>query len=148
MHSQSLNIAQILKLLPNRYPFLMVDRVVDYKNKEWLIAIKNVTINEPYFTGHFPNRPVMPGVMIIETLAQAAGLLVYQESENLSMRFVLAGVDQARFKRIVEPGDQLILEVTVERLRKSLWKFSTVAKVGDAIATSAKILLATGVPPE
>jgi 3-hydroxyacyl-[acyl-carrier-protein] dehydratase len=139
-----LDIYTILKYLPHRYPFLLVDRVLECKVGESIRAVKNVTFNEPFFTGHFPERPVMPGVMILEALAQTAGILTYitlRKVPNQNTRFYFAGIDGCRFRRPVEPGDQLILTAQVGRNIKGIWKLSTVAYVGEAEAASAQMLL-------
>jgi 3-hydroxyacyl-[acyl-carrier-protein] dehydratase len=139
-----MDIYSILKYLPHRYPFLLVDRVLECKVGESIRAIKNVTFNEPFFTGHFPERPVMPGVMILEALAQTAGILTYatlRKVPNAGTRFYFAGIDNCRFRRPVVPGDQLILTSRVERNMKGIWKLSTVALVGDAEAVSADMML-------
>jgi 3-hydroxyacyl-[acyl-carrier-protein] dehydratase len=139
-----LDIYAILKCLPHRYPFLLVDRVLECKAGESIRAIKNVTFNEPFFTGHFPERPVMPGVMILEALAQTAGVLTYttlRKVPNENTRFYFAGIDNCRFRRPVEPGDQLLLTAKVERAMKGIWKLSTAAYVGDAEAAHADMLL-------
>jgi 3-hydroxyacyl-[acyl-carrier-protein] dehydratase len=139
-----LDIFAILKYLPHRYPFLLVDRVLECTPGESIRAIKNVTFNEPHFTGHFPERPVMPGVMILEALAQAAGILTYatlRRVPNEKTRFYFAGIDGCRFRRPVEPGDQLVLTAKVERNMKGIWKLSTAAFVGEAEAASAEMML-------
>jgi 3-hydroxyacyl-[acyl-carrier-protein] dehydratase len=139
-----LDIYHILKYLPHRYPFLMVDRVLECRTGESIRAIKNVTFNEPFFTGHFPERPVMPGVMILEALAQTAGILTYntlRKVPNENTRFYFAGIDGCRFRRPVEPGDQLILTAQVLRNMKGIWKLSTRAYVGEAEAVSADMML-------
>lgn len=140
-----MDINEVLKYLPQRYPFLLVDRVISIKEGESLVALKNVTINEAFFEGHFPGRPVMPGVLIIEALAQAGGLLAYK-STNTSPQdgtlYLFAGIDNARFRRVVEPGDQLRLEVKVIRSRSEMWKLSAEAYVGDELAASAELLSA------
>jgi 3-hydroxyacyl-[acyl-carrier-protein] dehydratase len=139
-----LDIYQILKYLPHRYPFLLVDRVLECKSGESIRAVKNVTFNEPFFTGHFPERPVMPGVMILEALAQTAGVLTYntlRKVPNANTRFYFAGIDGCRFRRPVEPGDQLILTAKVGRNMKGIWKLSTAAYVGEAEAASAEMML-------
>ena len=139
-----LTIFQILKYLPHRYPFLMIDRVTEFKSGESLRAIKNVTFNEPHFTGHFPDRPVMPGVLILEALAQAAGVLVFatiRKVPNANTRFYFAGIDGCRFRRPVEPGDVLTLTATIERQMKGIWRLSTAAYVGDAEAAQATLML-------
>ena len=142
-----LDIRAILKRLPHRYPFLLVDRVLECVPGKSIRALKNVTINEPFFQGHFPHRPVMPGVMIIEALAQAAGILTFVTAgafptENSNFYFV--GIDKARFRRPVGPGDQLTLVTTLERTLRGIWKMSAVASVGDAEAATAELMLALG----
>lgn len=139
-----LDIHAILRYLPHRYPFLLVDRVLECTSGESIRAVKNVTFNEPFFTGHFPERPVMPGVMILEALAQTAGILTYntlRKVPNENTRFYFAGIDGCRFRRPVEPGDQLILTAKVARNMKGIWKLSTVAYVGEAEAVSAEMML-------
>lgn len=134
---------EIKKHLPHRYPFLLVDRVCAIKVNESITAYKNVSFNEPYFNGHFPSRPVMPGVLIIEAMAQASGILILHslgETSDESGLYFLAGVDNARFKRVVEPGDQLMLEVEVIKVRKTLWKFQGRAMVGDQLACEATFI--------
>jgi 3-hydroxyacyl-[acyl-carrier-protein] dehydratase len=143
--SISLDIMGVRRLLPHRYPFLLVDRVLECVKGERIKAIKNVTTNEEFFSGHFPHRPVMPGVIIIEALAQAAGILAFVTADVVpddSTRFFFVGIDKARFRRPVEPGDQLILTATLERSFKGIWKFSTVAYVGDTEVTSAEMMVA------
>lgn len=142
---EQLDIHQILQHLPHRYPFLLIDRVLDCKAGESLTALKNVTINEPYFIGHFPYRPVMPGVLILEALAQATGILAIrtanrQRTEKSLYYFV--GIDRARFKHPVEPGDQLILEVIFKRNMRNLWKFDASAKVEGKVVASAELMCA------
>ena len=144
-----LDIHAILKRLPHRYPFLLVDRVLECVPSDRIRALKNVTVNEPYFQGHFPHRPVMPGVIIIEALAQAAGILAFVTAgvfpdENSVFYFV--GIDKARFRRPVEPGDQLILSATLERNLRGIWKLAAVATVDGAEAAAAELMLAPGVP--
>jgi 3-hydroxyacyl-[acyl-carrier-protein] dehydratase len=141
----SLDIMDIRRLLPHRYPFLLVDRVLECVKGESIRALKNVTVNEPFFPGHFPHRPVMPGVMIIEALAQTAGLLAFITADVVpdeSTRFYFVGIDKARFRKPVEPGDQLILTAKLERMMKGIWKFSTVAYVGENEVTSAEMMVA------
>ena len=138
-----MDIHAILKQLPHRYPFLLVDRVLELQRNERILAIKNVTFNEPYFMGHFPGRSVMPGVLILEALAQAAGLLAFDAmgqvpDENNIYYFV--GIDGARFKRPVEPVDQLHLEITIDRVRAGIWKFKGAARVGDEVACEAELM--------
>lgn len=136
-----MDIAKITSLLPHRYPFLLVDRVTEVEPGQRLVAIKNVTINEPFFQGHFPEKPVMPGVLIIEALAQATGLLA-MESEEVADKaiYYLVGVDKARFKRPVVPGDQVRLEVSVLKTRRGIWTFEGKATVDGAVCASAEIM--------
>jgi len=140
---KTLDIHQILKQLPHRYPFLMVDRVLELEHGKRIKALKNVTVNEPFFLGHFPQRPVMPGVMTLEALAQAAALLSFDamgtSPDNKSV-YYFAGIDSARFKRPVEPGDQLILDVTLDRAKAGIFKFSGKALVGNEVAAEAQLL--------
>jgi 3-hydroxyacyl-[acyl-carrier-protein] dehydratase len=147
-----MDINAIMLQLPHRYPFLMVDRVLECIPGKSIRALKNVSYNEPYFPGHFTYRPVMPGVMIIEALAQAAGILAFKTAgvvPDESTRFFFVGIDKARFRRPVEPGDQLILTAKLERSFKGIWKFSTVALVDDAEVASAEMMVApeTGKQP-
>jgi len=136
-----LDIHAILNQIPHRYPFLLIDRVTSCKPGVSVTAVKNVSINEPFFTGHFPNRPVMPGVLIIEAMAQAAGILAFLTNESApsdDTLYVFAGIDKARFKRQVEPGDQLHIDVKLIKRRSSLWKFSASATVDGKVVCSAK----------
>jgi 3-hydroxyacyl-[acyl-carrier-protein] dehydratase len=138
-----LDIHRIMQYLPHRYPFLMVDRVLECEPGKRLRAIKNVSINEPYFTGHFPQRPVMPGVLILEALAQATGILAMissQHQPDSKSLYFLVGVDNARFKQVVEPGDQLLLEVSVTREKRGIWVFAGEARVDGKIAASAELM--------
>ncbi len=147
MTNIALNIKQIMKQLPHRYPFLLVDRVNDCVPGKSLTAQKNVTVNEPFFSGHFPIRPVMPGVLIIEALAQATGLLEFATQEGKQDNdaiYFFVGIDKARFKRPVEPGDQLILKVKLLRRVKILWKFEAQAEVDGKIVAKAEIMCAPG----
>lgn len=143
---KTIDINQIKELLPHRYPFLLVDRVLDYTPRESLTAIKNVTVNEPFFNGHFPQKPVMPGVLMIEAMAQAGGILYFQtmrdEGNEDNGIILLAGVDNARFKRIVQPGDQLRFEIKVTKIRSVIWKMEGKAYVGDELACSAELMSA------
>ncbi|MCU0926496.1 MAG: 3-hydroxyacyl-ACP dehydratase FabZ [Hydrogenophaga sp.] len=138
-----MDIHQILKQLPHRYPFLLVDRVLELEKGKRILALKNVTINEPFFEGHFPHRPVMPGVLMLEAMAQAAALLSF---DTLGMVpdektvYYFAGIDGARFKRPVEPGDQLLMDVTLDRMRAGISKFKGVARVGTEIACEAELM--------
>lgn len=139
----ALDIHGILKHLPHRPPFLLVDRVLKIDPFKSLTAIKNVTMNEPFFVGHFPQRPVMPGVLIIEALAQASAILAFAstgEDPHGNSLYYFAGIDNARFKKIVEPGDQLQLEIEVIKMRGILNKMRGIAKVGDEIACSADLM--------
>ena len=144
MNIEKLNfdIHKILTLLPHRYPFLMVDRVLELEPHKSIKALKNVTVNEPFFTGHFPQRPVMPGVMILEALAQTAALLTFSEEEQdfENTLYYFVGIDGARFKRVVEPGDQLILNVTFERYMRGIWKFKAQADVDGVVACEAELM--------
>ena len=138
-----MDIHQVLKQLPHRYPFLMVDRVVELEHGKRIKAVKNVSANEPYFLGHFPKRPVMPGVMMIEALAQAAALLSFDAvgaSPDENQIYYFAGIDAARFKRPVEPGDQLILEATVDRVKSGIYKYRTRASVDGETAVAADLM--------
>jgi len=141
----SLDIHKVLQMLPHRYPFLLIDRVLDYKKGESLTAIKNVTINEHFFPGHFPRRPVMPGVLVIEAMAQACGVLSYITQEGNTTEngiFLFVGIDNARFKRQVEPGDQLRFEVKLNRTVRGIMMYSASAFVGDDLACSAELMCA------
>ncbi len=141
--STLMDIHQIIKKLPHRYPFLLVDRVVEFEKDVRLKALKNVTINEPFFNGHFPNRPVMPGVLMLEALAQASALLSFSsegETSDGSRLYYFAGIDGARFKRVVEPGDQLILESTITRKKGAIYKYATRATVDGELAVEAELM--------
>jgi 3-hydroxyacyl-[acyl-carrier-protein] dehydratase len=138
-----MDIHRILKRLPHRYPFLLVDRVLELEKNVRIKALKNVTINEPFFGGHFPARPVMPGVLILEALAQAAALLSFESmdvepGDDMVVYFV--GIDGARFKRPVEPGDQLLLEASIERAKSGIYKYKTRATVGGETAAEAELM--------
>ena len=139
----TMDIHQILKKLPHRYPILLVDRVLSVEEGKKIRALKNVTINEPYFVGHFPHRPVMPGVLMLEAMAQTAALLSFSTpgsgpSENSVIYF--AGIDGARFKRPVEPGDQLIIEVELIRAKAGIYKYKGEARVGNDLACEAELM--------
>jgi len=139
----SMDINEILRHLPHRYPFLLIDRVIEFKKGESLTGIKNVTYNEPFFQGHFPQRPVMPGVLILEAMAQATGLLAFRTLENTADRdtlYFLVGMDRVRFKRPVEPGDQLLLSARLLKTKHGIWMFDCDARVDGAIAASAEIM--------
>ena len=146
MTEPKLDIAAISQRLPHRYPFLLVDRVLEISMPSSLVALKNVTINEPFFTGHFPDLPVMPGVLIVEALAQAGGLLVFElvGEEKHGAVLYLASVEKARFKSPVRPGDQLILRVVLTASRTSLWRFDCRAEVDGKIAAEAQITMVAG----
>ena len=136
---------EIKKFLPHRYPFLLVDRVIECIPGERLTGIKNVTVNEPFFQGHFPQKAIMPGVLIIESLAQATGLLGFRtmsETPRDDLLYMLVGVDNVRFKRQVVPGDQLVLNVRLVKKSRSIWKFTCEATVDDELVTSANMLCA------
>ena len=138
-----MDIYEILKKLPHRYPILLVDRVLTLEKNKRIRALKNVSINEPYFNGHFPHRPVMPGVLMLEALAQAAAILAIETLEialDDKTVFYFAGIDGVRFKRPVEPGDQLILEVEVDRIKAGIHKFNARGKVGDELACEAQLM--------
>jgi 3-hydroxyacyl-[acyl-carrier-protein] dehydratase len=140
-----MDINEILQYLPHRYPFLLVDRILELEEGKRVLALKNVTINEPFFPGHFPHRPVMPGVLILEALAQAAAVLSFKTmgqkpDENSVVYF--AGIDKARFKRPVSPGDQLLLEVSITRTMRNIWKYQAVARVGEETAAEAELMCA------
>lgn len=139
----TMDIHQILKQLPHRYPILLVDRVLEIEKGVRIRAIKNVSINEPFFMGHFPHRPVMPGVLMLEALAQAAALLSFDvlgSSPDDNTVYYFAGIDGARFKRPVEPGDQLILDVTIDRMKAGIFKFKARALVGEDVAVEADLM--------
>jgi len=136
-----MDIQKIQSLLPHRYPFLLVDRVIDTEPGKRLVAIKNVTINEPFFQGHFPSKPVMPGVLLIEGMAQATGLLAMESTDvPKEAIYYLVGVDKARFKRPVVPGDQLVFEVEVLKRKREIWVFDASAKVDGKVVASAEIM--------
>ncbi|HUE10429.1 MAG TPA: 3-hydroxyacyl-ACP dehydratase FabZ [Steroidobacteraceae bacterium] len=140
-----MDIEAIMRQLPHRYPFLLVDRVLACEAGQYIHALKNVTFNEPFFPGHFPDRPVMPGVMIIEALAQAAGILAFITVgivPDRNTRFYFVAIDNARFRKPVEPGDQILLQVTLKRAFKGIWKFDCLALVGGAEVASAEIMVA------
>ncbi|MCF6434571.1 MULTISPECIES: 3-hydroxyacyl-ACP dehydratase FabZ [Pseudoalteromonas] len=138
------DIQEILKLLPHRYPMLLVDKVIDYKAGEYLHAVKNVTVNEPIFTGHFPDQPIFPGVMILEAMAQATGLLGFKTVENRSENelYLFAAIDNARFKQPVLPGDVMHLHIEFVKERRNIWKFYGEAKVDGKVVCSADLMCA------
>jgi len=138
-----LDIHEILNHLPHRYPFVLIDRVIDLKLNEEITAIKNVTINEPFFPGHFPYHPVMPGVLIVEAMAQAAAVLSFKTMNVLPSEdsvYYFAGIDNVRFKKPVSPGDQLVLNVKIDRVLKGIWKYKAQAKVDDQIVAEAEMM--------
>jgi len=138
----AIDINQIMKLLPHRYPFLLVDRVLEFTPRQSITAIKNVTINEPFFQGHFPDFPVMPGVLIIEALAQTAALLTFTEEKADDAVYYFAGIDGARFKKPVLPGDQLVMVATYQREKAGIYKFHVKATVDGELAAEADITCA------
>ncbi|MCV6638125.1 3-hydroxyacyl-ACP dehydratase FabZ [Candidatus Albibeggiatoa sp. nov. NOAA] len=146
----TMDIHDIFQHLPHRYPFLLIDRVTDYKLGESLTAIKNVSINEPFFQGHFPHRAVMPGVLIIEAMAQATGVLAFKTSEaqpDDNSLYYLVGVDNARFKQPVEPGDQLLIEVILTRITRGMWKYKATSTVdGKVVATADLMCMKRDIP--
>ena len=140
------DVRRVMEFLPHRYPFLMIDRIVEFVEGERLVALKNVTYNEPFFTGHFPHNPIMPGVMILEALAQATGLLSMKTLDAQGKSFgeyYLVGVDNARFKRSVVPGDQLMLEAVFKKNRRNIWSFNVQATVDDQLIVTADIMCAS-----
>ena len=141
--TEAMDIAGVLAHLPHRFPFLLIDRIRTIELGKRILALKNVTINEPCFQGHFPGRPIMPGVLILEAMAQAAGILVFRtqgDKPDVNSVYYLAGIDKARFKKPVVPGDQLEIEVTLERGVRGVWKFSCVARVDGAVVCEAEML--------
>lgn len=141
--SEKFDIHSVLELLPHRYPFLLVDRVIAFEKDKSLTAVKNVTFNEPFFQGHFPTRPVMPGVLVIEAMAQACGLLSARSMGGFPKPgtvYLFVGIDRARFKRPVEPGDQLHLEVQMARRMHNIYKYSAEAKVDGELCASAELM--------
>ena len=143
--SLKMDIEAIMRQLPHRYPFLLVDRVLECVSGQHIHALKNVPFNEPYFPGHFPHRPVMPGVIIIEAIAQAAGILAFKTVgvvPDAETRFYFVAIDRARFRKPVEPGDQLMLKVTLKRAFKGIWKFHGSAEVDGIEVASAEIMVA------
>ena len=139
----TIDINQIKNYLPHRYPFLLIDRILDYEINKNLTALKNVTYNEPFFLGHFPDKPIMPGVLIVEAMAQASailGTLSSKEKPDDGSLYYLVGIDKARFRQIVEPGDQLLLDVEYLTVRRNIWKFSAVATVAGKEIASAEFL--------
>jgi len=145
MMAPVMNIERVMRFLPHRYPFLLIDRVLELVAGERIRALKNVTVNEPFFPGHFPTRPVMPGVLIIEALAQSAGILTFETEGIIPQpddRFYFVGIDKARFRKPVEPGDQLIMDAVLVRSLKGIWKFEATATVDGREVASAEMMLA------
>jgi 3-hydroxyacyl-[acyl-carrier-protein] dehydratase len=141
----TMDITGILEHLPHRYPFLLIDRVLEYEKEKLLVAIKNVTFNEPFFTGHFPGKPVMPGVLILEAMAQATGVLAFRSTGRTPDKgslYYLVGLDNARFKKPVIPGDQLVLRAELKRRARDVWKFDCTASVDGALVASADVMCA------
>lgn len=140
-----MNVSEIRNFLPHRYPFLLVDRVLELEPGKTIRALKNVSVNEPFFNGHFPAKPIMPGVLVIEALAQATGLLGFRtmsEQPQENILYMLVAIDKARFKRQVEPGDQLILEAEILRKKGIMWVFATKATVDGQLVASAELMCA------
>jgi len=138
-----IDIYRILEMLPHRYPMLLIDRIVEFRPDESLVALKNVTVNEPFFQGHFPGQPIMPGVLILEAMAQASALLFRVDEENQPAPgtiYLFVGIDKARFKRPVTPGDQIIFTISIKRKMRNIWKFDAVAKVDDRVCCTAELL--------
>jgi|TARA_B110000438_G_scaffold146277_1_gene140920 3-hydroxyacyl-[acyl-carrier-protein] dehydratase len=146
-NNKILNATQIMELLPHRYPFLYIDKVVDYELGKSITAIKNVSINEPYFQGHFPGKPIMPGVIIIEAMAQAGGILGHLTVGDVRPKpiYYLVSVEQARFRFPVVAGDQLTIKVEVDRIIRGMWRYSCNACVNDEISVNAKIMCAPNI---
>ena len=136
-----IDIENIIEMMPHRYPFLLIDRLIDIKNDEYAIGLKNVTINEPFFMGHFPGKKVMPGVLIIESMAQTSGALVVSSYGDKAMGKLVyfMSIDKARFRKLVTPGDQLYIEVKKKQARKLVWKFDCIARVDEQIVAEATI---------
>ncbi len=143
-NAPDMDVYEVMKHLPHRYPFLLIDRVLECVPGQSVVAIKNVTINEPFFPGHFPQRPVMPGVMIMEAMAQASGMLAYRTDPTLEepgSLYFFVGMDKVRFKRQVEPGDQLRFEVDLVRTKRSIWMFSGKALVDGRVAATGDLMM-------
>ena len=142
--SAEASVQEILKSLPHRYPFLLIDKVVEWEEGKRLVAIKNVTFNEPHFQGHFPDHPVMPGVLILEAMAQASALFACRNSPNIKGNVVyLMSMDKCKFRKTVLPGHQLKIEVVLLKHRRDIWKFSCTATTEDGLATEAEIMAMT-----
>jgi 3-hydroxyacyl-[acyl-carrier-protein] dehydratase len=143
-----MDIQDILKYLPHRYPMLLIDRVLQLEPGKRIVGLKNVSANEPFFQGHFPGRPILPGVMILEAMAQAAGLLAFANEKTKDHIYYYAGIDEARFKKPVFPGDQLELDVTLERALRGIAKFGCIARVGGVVVAEATILCSAQPAPK
>lgn len=137
---------QIMETLPHRYPFLLIDRITACEPGESITAVKNVSVNEAFFQGHFPGKPVMPGVLVIEAMAQAGGVLSHVTLRNVQPKplFVLAGVNNARFRRFVSPGDQLVIDITVDKVKRGIWFYKCTAKVAGELAVAADVTCTPG----
>ena len=143
LDTTSMDIHEILEHLPHRYPFVLVERVVSLELGKEIVAIKNVSVNEPYFPGHFPYHPVMPGVLIVEAMAQAAAILSFKTMDTKPSDdsvYYFAGIDSARFKKPVSPGDQIILNVKIDRILKGIWKYSGTASVDGSVVAEAQMM--------
>ena len=141
--TNTMDIHDVLAHLPHRYPFLLVDKVIDFKANDYLVGVKNVTFNEPCFTGHFPHRPVFPGVLILEAMAQCTGILAFKSTNELpdaKSAYYFVGIDGARFRDPVEPGDQLIMTVRVQKTKRGIWVFSAEAKVDGKVVCEAELM--------
>ena len=137
---------QIMETLPHRFPFLLIDKITACEPGESITAVKNVSVNEPFFQGHFPGKPVMPGVLVIEAMAQAGGVLSHVTLGNVEPKplFVLAGVNNARFRRFVSPGDKLVIDITVDKVKRGIWFYKCTAKVGGELAVAADVTCTPG----
>ena len=135
-----IDINEIMQLLPHRYPFLLVDKVLEFEPSKRVVGIKNVTANEPFFVGHFPGKPIMPGVLIVEAMAQTGGILAFKSFPEMKGSVLFIGIDNARFRRPVIPGDQLKMVVNVVKHKKEIWVFEGKAYVGDELVAEAKIM--------
>lgn len=143
LDNTGMDIHEILEHLPHRYPFVLIDRVVSLELGKEIVAIKNVSVNEPYFPGHFPYHPVMPGVLIVEAMAQAAAILSFKTMDTKPSDdsvYYFAGIDSARFKKPVSPGDQIVLNVKIDRILKGIWKYTGVASVDGAVVAEAQMM--------
>ncbi|UAJ65507.1 3-hydroxyacyl-ACP dehydratase FabZ [Candidatus Schneideria nysicola] len=143
-NEHSLHIEEILELLPHRFPFLLVDRVLNFEKGKFLRAVKNVSFNEPFFEGHFPGKPIFPGVLILEAMAQATGILAFKSAGKLAPGefYYFAAIDAARFKRPVQPGDQMIIDVEFIKERRGIARFKGIAKIRDELACEASMMCA------